>query len=224
MRFYNKDTIIDKYNKHMVHIEPSISDLKKIINIEGAQRILLISFLDALFVCAKAYENTHFDIYNTLLDNNYIKFNTNNFGFLIETKQFFGGSIISDKNVNLEYEDKPLYCKNFNLYVIKGNYTDIDQAMFFYNLLPQKIKNIIGDLDIDECTLHLEKYYKLNDTRKDLDTYLCNNTETDILLNQIMNYINTINKLMNEEDVDKKQIKSIIKLITNIYFKFKQTN
>lgn len=215
MNNYEKDTIFNNNNEHGVHIDPSISDLKKIINIEGPQRILIYLYKTVLFTCAKAYENTHQDMYKTLCDNNYISNDNNNFGFLIETKQFFGGSIIYNKNQTIENKGLSLYCKNFNLHVISGAYNSIKQAQEFYNLLPQSLKNIVGELDLNECSKHISHENKPSDNT--LESYLIKYPEKDILLKQIFTYMSDVEKLLDQEDVNVDKVKRLVKMIIMLY-------
>lgn len=219
---YRKDTIFDKRNEHFVHLDPSSNELKKILKMEGPQRILILLYKDNLLTCTKAYENTHFDMYNTLYDNNYIKTDYNNFAFLIETKQFFGGSIVYDKQTQLDDNPLSLYCKNFNLYIIDGVYSTCEQAAEFYNLLPDKLKLLLGELNIEECKYNLESKSIRNNKDENFATYLKNKPEKDIFLKQVFGYIKNIDELLQEKDVNIDKIKLYIKMAIELYKNYKK--
>ena len=220
---YEKDTITDKKLEHYIHIEPNINELKKIISIEGPQRILILLYKDNLFTCAKAYENTHQDMYNTLYSNGYIKTDYNNFSFLIETKQYFGGSILFNKESEApKNEGTLLYCKNFNILIVNGIYNSLDQALEFYEILPDILKNILGPLDLEECNKNLENKPKNNCLDSSFDSYIRSKQEKDIFLEQLFKYINDVDKLLQEDQVNLKQIKFNIKLAINLYQQYKK--
>lgn len=222
-KIYEKDIITDSKQEHFIHIAPNIHDLKKIINIEGPQRILILLYKDNLFTCAKAYENTHQDIYNTLHFNNYIKTDYNNFSFLIETKQYFGGSILFNKKSEApKNEGMLLYCQNFNILIVNGNYNSVSQAIDFYEILPNTLKEILGPLNVEECQDNLEKDIKHNCLDSSFDSYVKSEQEKDKFLRQLFKYINDIDQLLQEDNVNIKQIKFNIKLAINLYHQYKK--
>lgn len=223
-KIYEKDIIYNKKGLHGIHVNPKNSDLHKIINLEGPQRILVSQDESNSFIAyANANENTHQDIYVTLCDNEYLsKENSVNFGFLVETKQFFGGSIILNKDMtSIDEPGYILFCKYFNLLVINGYYKTIEQACYFYELLPKSLRSVLGELSIEECM----KKHKIKTKGSDLQTFLKNKPEDNKIITSLLKYINDMKEILEKDTItnnDIKQLKLQVKLAINSYYSYKK--
>lgn len=204
MHNYLKDTIFDKNHLNPVHLYVNNNNLFKIISQEGPQRLLFIENMNML-CSAKATETIHEYMLQTLIDNNYVKFEElfnyrNNI-----SKQY---NMLIDNINNEEIDDVdclcPLKIYSNKYYLIIRNVDIHSNIEYFINNLPLPIKNILGKIDIDK-TYFDYKNNLLNDNlltifKNSLSLYnikKTNNISQNDLIKNYNNMIIFISSMMN---------------------------